>query len=70
MECAILSYWRLPRPNGQTLVCTSYRTGGGLELRAGIDGEPPVLQTDVASHAEAQRLAEAWRRRITRSAAA
>jgi hypothetical protein len=67
---AILMYWRLPRPNGKTLACTSYRTSAGLELRAGMDGEAPVLNSEVATHAEAQRLAEAWRQQITRSAAA
>ena len=63
-------YWRLPRPNGQTLVCTSYRTATGLELRAGVDGEPPVLQADIATHAEAQQLAGVWRQQLTRLAAA
>jgi hypothetical protein len=67
---AILIYWRLPRPNGQLLLCTSYRTAAGLELRAGLNGETPVLQADVASHAEAQELAEKWRQEITRYAAA
>jgi hypothetical protein len=67
---AILIYWHLARPNGQVLLCTSYRTATGLELRAGLNGEAPVLQADVASHAEAQALAERWRREITRSAAA
>jgi hypothetical protein len=69
-EQAILTYWRLERPNGQALVCTSYRTPAGLELRAGVDGERPVLQADVATHAEARRVAEAWRLEIARSAAA
>jgi hypothetical protein len=63
-------YWRLPQANGQTLACTSYRTPAGLELRAGLDGEAPVLQADIATHAEALQLAEAWRQEITRSAAA
>ena len=67
---AILVYWRLPRPNGQTLVCTSYRTPAGLELRAGLDHEPPILQADIATHAEAQQLAGVWRQQITRAAAA
>jgi hypothetical protein len=67
---AILIYWRLCRPNGQLLQCTSYRTAAGLELRAGLNGEEPVLQADVASHAEAQELAEHWRQEITRYAAA
>ena len=67
---AILIYWRLARPNGQLLLCTSYRTATGLELRAGLNGEAPVLQADVASHAEAQELAAKWRQEITRSAAA
>jgi hypothetical protein len=67
---AILIYWRLPCPDGQTLVCTSYRTADGLELCAGVDGEAPVLQAEVATHAEAQRLAGVWRRQITRPAAA
>ena len=67
---AILIYWRLARPNGQILLCTSYRTATGLELRAGLNGEAPVLQADVASHAEARELAEAWRQEITRYAAA
>ena len=67
---AILIYWRLLRPNGQTLLCTSYRTGSGLELRAGVNGEPPVAQAPVATHAEAQQLAEAWRAQFIRSIAA
>lgn len=67
---AILTYWKLPRPNGQTLACTSYRTPAGLELRAGLDGEAPVLQAVVATHAEAQQLAVVWRQQITRGAAA
>ena len=67
---AILVYWRLPRPNGQTLFCTSYRTHAGLELRAAVEGESPVLHAAIATHAEAQRLAEVWRREITQSAAA
>jgi len=67
---AILIYWRLARPNGQVLLCTSYRTATGLELRAGVHGEAPVRQANVTSHAEAQELAEQWRREITRSAAA
>ena len=67
---AILIYWQLRRPNGQMLHCTSYRTSGGLELRAGLDGEAPVLQADVGSHAAAQELAEMWRQEITQDAAA
>jgi hypothetical protein len=67
---AILIYWRLPRPNGQILVCTSYRTSAGLELRAGLDGEPAVRQAAVATHADARRLAELWRHEISRVAAA
>ena len=67
---AILTYWRLPRPNGQTLSCTSYRTPTGLELRAGPEGESPVLRVAIATHAEAQRLADVWRQEITQSAAA
>ena len=67
---AILTYWRLPRPNGQTLACTSYRTPNGLELRAGLEGNEPVLQAEVMTHAEAQQLAERWRQEIARSAAA
>ena len=67
---AILVYWRLLQPSGQTLVCTSYRTTGGLELRAGVDGEPPVLRVDIATHVEAQRLSEVWRQQIARSTAA
>jgi hypothetical protein len=67
---AILTYWRLPRPNGQTLDCTSYRTPAGLELRAGMKGKPALRQADVASHVEAQRLAELWRGQFARSAAA
>ena len=67
---AILMYWRLPRPNGQTLECTSYRTPTGLELRAGLTGKPALRQADVASHAEAQRLAELWRGQLARSTAA
>jgi hypothetical protein len=69
-DCAILIYWQLARPNGQMLLCTSYRTAAGLELRAGLNGEAPVLQADVASHAEARQLAEKWRQEITRYAAA
>jgi len=67
---AILTYWKLPRSNGQTLTCTSYRTAAGLELRAGVDGETPVRQANVATHAEAQRLAEVWRGQLARAAAA
>lgn len=67
---AILIYWQLARPNGQILLCTSYRTPAGLELRAGLNGEAPVLQADVASHAQARELAEKWRQEITRYAAA
>ena len=66
----ILTYWRLPRRNGQTIVCTSYRTPSGLELRAGLEGDAPVLQADVSTHAEALQLAERWRQEISRSAAA
>ncbi|HEV8397910.1 MAG TPA: hypothetical protein VGQ37_26705 [Vicinamibacterales bacterium] len=69
-ERAIVTYWRLPRPKGQTLACTSYRTSNGLELRAGVDGEAPVLQAEVMTHADAQRLAAVWRQEITRHAAA
>ena len=69
-ERAIVTYWRLPRANGQTLACTSYRTPNGLDLRACFDGDAPVLQTDVMTHAEAQQLAERWRLEIARSAAA
>ena len=69
-ERAILMYWRLPQTNGYTVVCISYRTPVGLELRAGLEGEPAVFQADVATHAEAQHLAEVWRDRITQSAAA
>jgi hypothetical protein len=67
---AILTYWKLPRPHGQTLACTSYRTTTGLELRAGVDGEPLVLHSKVMTHAEAQQLAGLWRQQLTRSAAA
>ena len=67
---AILIYWRLLPRNGRTLVCTSYRTARGLELRAGVDDEPPVLRADVATHAEAQHLSEVWRQEIARSTAA
>jgi hypothetical protein len=63
-------YWRLSRPNGQTLACISYRTPTGLELRVGLEGESPVLQAAVATHAEAQQLAELWRQQIVRAAAA
>ena len=63
-------YWRLPRPNGQTLACISYRTATDLELRVGLEGEPPVRQAAVLTHAEAQRLAELWRQEIVRAAAA
>ena len=66
----ILTYWRLPRPNGQTLACTSYRTHTGLELRAGLEGDVPVLQAAVATHAKAQQLAEAWRQEVAQAAAA
>lgn len=45
-------------------------TATGLELRAGLHGEAPVLQADVASHAEAQKLAAMWRQEITQYAAA
>ena len=69
-ECAILTYWRLPRPNGRTLVCTSYRTGAGLELRVGVDGELPVLTAVVATHACALQLAEVWRQELLRAFAA
>jgi hypothetical protein len=69
-ERAIVTYWRLPRSNGQTLACTSYRTPGGLELRAGVDGQPALLQAAIATHAEAQRLAGVWKQEIARSAAA
>jgi len=68
-ERAILIYWRFPRPNGQTLLCTSYGTSSGLELRAGVNGEPPLLQAHVATHAEAQRLAGEWRQQMSRAAA-
>jgi hypothetical protein len=67
---SILNYWRLLCPNGQMLLCTSYRTDAGLELRAGFDGEAPMLHADVASHAEAQELAEMWRQEIRQYAAA
>jgi hypothetical protein len=67
---AILTYWRLPRLNGKTLACTSYRTSAGLELRAGLEGEPPILRAQVATHSEAHRLADAWRQEIARLAAA
>jgi len=67
---AILTYWRLPRHNGQTLSCTSYRTPAGLELRAGPEGGSPILHAAIATHAEAQRLAEVWRQEITQSVAA
>jgi|KBSSwiStaDraftv2_1062776.scaffolds.fasta_scaffold120553_3 hypothetical protein len=66
----ILTYWRLPHPDGHTLVCTSYRTHAGLELRAGLEGDCPVLQAVVATHAEAHRLAEVWKKKIARSPAA
>ena len=69
-ERPILTYWWLLRPNGQTLACTSYRTAAGLELRAGVPGEPPVLHAAITTHAEAQRLAEAWKRQIMQPAAA
>ena len=69
-DSAILTYWRMRRPNGQVFACTSYRTPTGLELRAGLDGEPPVLQADVMTHADAQQLAALWRQEISRSAAA
>jgi hypothetical protein len=69
-ERAIVTYWRLPRPKGQTLACTSYRTPKGLELRAGVDGQAPVLQAEVMTHAKAQWLAAVWRQEISRSAAA
>lgn len=69
-EHSILTYWRLPRPNGQTLACTSYRTPRGLELRAGLEGDAPVLQAEVMTHAEALQLSELWRQEIARSAAA
>lgn len=67
---AILTYWRLPRPNGQALSCTSYRTANGLELRAGLEGEAPVRQAEVVTHTEAQQLAELWRNELLRSTAA
>ena len=67
---AILIYWRLLPRNGRTVVCTSYRTARGLELRAGVDSEPPVLRAHVATHVEAQRLSEVWRQEIARSTAA
>lgn len=67
---AILMYWRLPRPNGQTLACISYRTRSGLELRAGVDSEPPLAKARVETHAEAQQLAEMWRSQFVRTAAA
>jgi hypothetical protein len=69
-ERAILVYWRLPRPNGQVLACTSYRTDIGLLLRCALEGEPAVLQAIVATHSEAQWLAGMWRERITEAAAA
>jgi len=69
-ERAIVTYWRLARPNGQTLACTSYRTHAGLELRAGLEGDAPVLRAEVMTHAEAQQLAELWREEIARSPAA
>jgi hypothetical protein len=67
---AILIYWRVPSRDGQVLVCTSYRTVAGLELRAGLEGESPVLIAPVATHADAHQLAERWRQQITQSAAA
>jgi len=67
---AILIYWRLVPNNGRTLVCTSYRTARGLELRVGVEDEPPVLRADVATHVEARRLSEVWRQEIGRSTAA
>lgn len=67
---AILTYWRLQRPNGQTLACTSYRTRSGLALCAGLEGETPVLTAPVATHAEAQHLAAVWKEQITHAAAA
>ena len=70
MDKAILTYWRLHRPNGQVLTCTSYRTKDGLELRAGFVDEPPVLTAEVATHAEAQQLAAAWKQEITQPVAA
>lgn len=66
----ILIYWRIRRPNGQTLACTSYRTHVGLELRAGLEGESPVLSAPLATHAEALRLSELWRQEMARPAAA
>jgi hypothetical protein len=70
LDEAILIYWRVPRPNGQMLQCTSHRTSAGLLLRCAIEGEAAVLQASVSTHAEAQRLAGVWKERITRSAAA
>jgi hypothetical protein len=67
---AIVTYWRLPCPNGQTLSCTSYRTLAGLELRAGLDGEAAAFRADIATHAEALQLASVWREQIVRAAAA
>ena len=67
---AILIYWRILPRNGRTLVCTSYRTARGLELRAGVDGEASVFRADLATHIEARRLSEVWRQEIARSAAA
>ena len=69
-DCAILIYWRLSRPGAQTLLCISFRTSAGLELRAGAEGEAPVAQAHVATHAEAQRLADVWRAQFMRSVAA
>jgi hypothetical protein len=69
-DSAILIYWRLPRPNAQTLACISYRTPTHLELRVGLEGETPVRQAVVLTHAEAQQLAELWRQEIVRAAAA
>ena len=66
----IVTYWQVKRPNGQTLSCTSYRTAAGLELRVEVEGESAVLQAGVVTHADAHRLAEAWRQKITRSPAA
>ena len=66
----IVTYWHMKRPNGQTLCCTSYRTATGLELRVEVEAESAILQAGVGTHADAHRLAEAWRQEITRSSAA
>src|SRR5215212_2013367 len=67
VRTALIVYWRLERPDSQILCCTSYRTASGLELRAGVEGEPSTWSERVESHAAALQLAIAWKEKVTSS---